>query len=30
MAGLIHDIGKLAVPAEFLSKPSKINDLEFQ
>ncbi|MBU1182768.1 MAG: HD-GYP domain-containing protein [Proteobacteria bacterium] len=30
MAGLIHDIGKLAVPAEILSKPSKINDLEFQ
>jgi putative nucleotidyltransferase with HDIG domain len=30
MAGLIHDIGKLAVPAEILTKPSKINDLEFQ
>ena len=30
MAGLIHDIGKLAVPAEILCKPSKINDLEFQ
>lgn len=30
MAGLIHDIGKLAVPAEILSKPSIINDLEFQ
>jgi len=30
MAGLIHDIGKLAVPAEILSKPSKINDLEYQ
>jgi len=30
MAGLIHDIGKLAVPAEILCKPSKINDLEYQ
>ena len=30
MAGLIHDIGKLAVPPEILCKPSKINDLEFQ
>lgn len=30
IAGLIHDIGQLAVPAEILSKPSKINDLEFQ
>jgi putative nucleotidyltransferase with HDIG domain len=30
MAGLIHDIGKLGVPAEILSKPSKINELEFQ
>ncbi len=30
MAALIHDIGKLAVPAEILCKPSKINDLEFQ
>jgi len=30
MAGLIHDIGQLAVPAEILGKPSKINDVEFQ
>ncbi len=29
MAGLIHDIGKIAVPAEILSKPGKINDNEF-
>jgi PAS domain S-box-containing protein len=29
MAGSIHDIGKLSVPAEILSKPSKLTDLEF-
>ncbi|MCE5333127.1 MAG: PAS domain S-box protein, partial [Desulfobacteraceae bacterium] len=29
MAGLIHDIGKIAVPAELLSKPGKINEHEF-
>ncbi len=26
----IHDIGKIAVPAEILSKPSKLSDLEFR
>ena len=29
MAGSIHDIGKLSVPAEILSKPTKLSDLEF-
>ena len=29
MAGLIHDLGKIAVPAEILSKPSRLNDMEF-
>lgn len=29
MAGLIHDLGKIAVPAEILTKPGKINDIEF-
>jgi len=29
MAGLIHDLGKLNVPAEVLSKPGRINDIEF-
>ncbi|MGP8155000.1 MAG: PAS domain S-box protein [Smithella sp.] len=29
MAGSIHDIGKLAIPAEILSKPTKLTDLEF-
>lgn len=30
MAALAHDVGKIRVPAEILSKPGKINDLEFQ
>ena len=29
IAGLIHDIGKIAVPAEILSKPGKIDEHEF-
>jgi len=29
MAGVIHDIGKMAVPAEILSKPGKITEYEF-
>jgi len=29
MASPIHDIGKLSVPAEILSKPTKLTDLEF-
>ena len=29
MAGAIHDIGKLSVPAEILTKPSKLTKLEF-
>jgi PAS domain S-box-containing protein len=29
MAGSIHDIGKLSIPSEILSKPSKLTDLEF-
>jgi PAS domain S-box-containing protein len=29
MAGSIHDIGKLSVPAEILSKPTKLSGLEF-
>lgn len=28
-AGIIHDIGKIAVPAEILSKPTKLTDSEF-
>jgi len=29
MAGVIHDLGKISVPAEILSKPGKITDPEF-
>lgn len=29
LAGVIHDIGKLAVPAEILTKPTRLTDLEF-
>lgn len=30
MAGVIHDIGKLTVPAEILSKPGKISKIELE
>ena len=29
MAGVIHDLGKIQVPAEILSKPGKLSELEF-
>ena len=29
MAGIIHDIGKISVPAEILTKPSKLTEIEF-
>jgi PAS domain S-box-containing protein len=29
IAGVIHDLGKLYVPAEILSKPTKLTDLEY-
>lgn len=29
MAGMIHDLGKISVPAEILSKPSRISENEF-
>jgi PAS domain S-box-containing protein len=30
LAGLIHDVGKINVPAEYLSKPGKLTALEYQ
>lgn len=29
MAGTIHDIGKISVPAEILSKPTRLTDVEY-
>ena len=29
MASLIHDIGKIHIPAEILAKPGKLNEIEF-
>jgi PAS domain S-box-containing protein len=28
-AGVIHDLGKISIPAEILSKPSKLSEVEF-
>ena len=30
MASIVHDIGKITVPAEILSKPGKLSELEFE
>jgi PAS domain S-box-containing protein/putative nucleotidyltransferase with HDIG domain len=30
VAGMVHDIGKIYVPAEILSKPSRLNDMEYR
>ena len=29
VAGLLHDIGKMAIPAEILSKPTRLTEIEF-
>jgi len=29
LAAMIHDVGKIHIPAEILSKPGKLNDIEF-
>ena len=29
MAGVVHDLGKISIPAEILSKPSRLTDIEF-
>jgi PAS domain S-box-containing protein len=30
MSGVIHDLGKMGIPAEILSKPSKLTDIEYR
>jgi len=30
MAAMVHDIGKMAIPSEILTKPSRLTDLEMQ
>jgi len=30
LSALIHDVGKLAVPAEILAKPGRLTDIEFK
>jgi len=30
VAALVHDVGKMGVPAEILTKPGTLTDLEFQ
>ncbi|MEW6187981.1 MAG: HD domain-containing phosphohydrolase, partial [Thermodesulfobacteriota bacterium] len=30
MAGIIHDLGKISIPAEILSKPGKLSQIEYQ
>ncbi|MBN1532087.1 MAG: HD domain-containing protein [Spirochaetes bacterium] len=30
MAAMIHDLGKIHIPSEILSKPTKLNDTEFE
>ncbi len=29
LAGLVHDLGKIRIPAEILSKPGRLNEIEF-
>ncbi len=29
MAGMIHDLGKISIPSEILTKPTRLTDLEF-
>jgi putative nucleotidyltransferase with HDIG domain len=29
MAGIVHDLGKISIPAEILSKPSQLSNIEF-
>jgi PAS domain S-box-containing protein len=29
LAGVVHDLGKISIPAEILSKPMRLNDIEY-
>ena len=29
LAGIVHDLGKISIPAEILSKPGRLNNIEF-
>jgi putative nucleotidyltransferase with HDIG domain/PAS domain S-box-containing protein len=29
LAGIVHDLGKIKIPAEILSKPGRLNDIEY-
>ena len=29
-AGMIHDVGKVSVPAEILNKPGRLSEIEFE
>ncbi|MDD2701227.1 MAG: MASE3 domain-containing protein [Sideroxydans sp.] len=29
LAGVVHDLGKISIPAEILSKPSRLNEIEY-
>ena len=30
MAGVVHDVGKISIPAEILSMPRKLTDIEYE
>jgi len=30
VAGMVHDVGKIDIPAEILAKPGRLNDMEFE
>jgi putative two-component system response regulator len=30
MAGVVHDLGKISIPAEILSKPSRLSEMEYE
>jgi len=30
VAGMLHDVGKITIPAEILSKPGRLTEMEFE